>query len=254
VTISWRRVSLTNEQRTPVEMRFIDMFMTALGSLLFLAVLLSFLIIHLPRSGQTITAPRPMPIAKLRILTKTLPDARVGEPYYFALAYRGGTGPISWKISLNEAPLGISFDPEQGVFSGVPSEVDTKRFVVEARDARGPAEPRDYSIRVTSAPVTAQTVSMWIAVLLSITLVLCSFMAVAISINENQTAQMARDAHRRGQGTLTINRTLYKSETIILPDGINELLRTARTSLKIARFTFLAAVAVAGYIIWIIWG
>jgi cell division protein FtsB len=45
----WHR-GQRDDQHTPVEMRFIDMFMTALGSLVFLALLLAFL---LPKTTQS---------------------------------------------------------------------------------------------------------------------------------------------------------------------------------------------------------
>jgi hypothetical protein len=51
------------------------------------------------------------------ILTESLPDGRVGEPYHFVLQAECTTG--LWFIS-GEVPPGLSFNSE-GVFSGTPT-------------------------------------------------------------------------------------------------------------------------------------
>ena len=53
MTSSWRQLSAREGHGAPVEMRFVDMFMTALGSLVFIALLLVFL---LPKTAEVFLA------------------------------------------------------------------------------------------------------------------------------------------------------------------------------------------------------
>src|SRR6266853_728910 len=104
----WGASHRTDRHAVPVEMRFIDMFMAALGALIFMAMLLAFLLRFVPQgaTAQPSRDPRSSPKKELSLLTRTLPSARVGEPYELAFAYRGGTGDIAWEIAAGAQELG----------------------------------------------------------------------------------------------------------------------------------------------------
>jgi hypothetical protein len=57
----WQR-SRGDDPQAPIEMRFIDMFMAALGSLVFLALLLVFLLPKTTQQGTNLEQPRLTPV------------------------------------------------------------------------------------------------------------------------------------------------------------------------------------------------
>lgn len=159
----------------PVEMRFIDMFMAALGALIFLAMLLSLLIQHRPT--QDIDLPpklnqngnRP-----LQLITKAIPAAMVGQPYEFAFAYRGGADPILWQIAVGEDELdeGLAFSSDNGVLSGTPENSGVNQFVLRIVDASGRGEEHAYDLKIGGPKVDSYEVESLLAGVMLLVLML----------------------------------------------------------------------------------
>ncbi len=77
------------------------------------------------------------PPPALEILTKSLPDAVLGEPYNFPLRSHGGWPPYTWRLSGDLPPWARL---EEGVISGVPLHVSllgTHTISVVVQDSHG---------------------------------------------------------------------------------------------------------------------
>jgi len=132
---TWGHTRGAERYAVPVEMRFVDMFMAALGALIFMAMLLAFLLKFIPVQGEG--TPSPLPAAStLRLLSPQLAPARVGEPYEYPFAYRGGTSAVRWEIvaGARDAAPDLRFDAQQGTLSGTPTAPRSIHFVLRVRD------------------------------------------------------------------------------------------------------------------------
>jgi hypothetical protein len=68
-------------------------------------------------------------------LGNSLQDAIVNKQYYATLTVNGGKGPLAWSILSGSLPPGISLNPQFGTFSGVPTQLGTYNFTVQAKDS-----------------------------------------------------------------------------------------------------------------------
>ena len=69
---------------------------------------------------RRVWAPRVYP--PVEILTTTLPDGVVGEPYIFTLIATGGDGTFVWKLTNGTTlPDGLTLNPTTGLISGTPT-------------------------------------------------------------------------------------------------------------------------------------
>ncbi len=112
---------------SPVELRFIDLFMLIVAALVFVAVV-----------AMLISSP-PRPPAPLAVLTRTLPLALQDEPYEIYLAGRGGQPPYGWTIAGGELPEGLGLDANSGRIFGAPKSHGTVEVEVELRDGMNEA-------------------------------------------------------------------------------------------------------------------
>ena len=95
---AWRR-GHNGAHESPIEMRFIDFFMAAIGALIFMAMAFAYLVSGQPtRATDGATAPSNTP-ERLMLSTKTLPPAQAEQDYELAFAYRGGTPPMRGRIA-----------------------------------------------------------------------------------------------------------------------------------------------------------
>lgn len=85
--------------------------------------------------------------APLEITTTQLPDGMQGKTYNIELRVEGGAPPYTWDIT-GDLPEGLSLSTS-GVVSGIPSNTDSHRFTVRARDSasREVSRELDLSIR-----------------------------------------------------------------------------------------------------------
>src|SRR5882672_10810557 len=187
-------------------MRFIDMFMAALGALIFMAMILAFLLSFTPPSAPpTQTAHDEVPpIAAIpfSIATTSLPPGREGKPYQFAFAYRGGVAPVTWSIAVGrqELPPKMQFDATTGVLSGTPPDSATIRFVLQATDKLGAQARHPYEMAIEAAPtdVKGSVTRAWPIILLII-LVLLWLICRAAAGFAHERCRVLREAYDAGE-------------------------------------------------------
>jgi hypothetical protein len=125
----------------PVEMRFVDLFMIIVVTLMFITVML-IIISSLVPPGQDV-APK--------ISTKAMPPALVNQPYSLTLAGTGGANPYLWRIESGTLPTGLTLDSSAGVISGVPTQLERRQLTVELVDAKKRSDKREVSLQVRPA-------------------------------------------------------------------------------------------------------
>jgi hypothetical protein len=78
--------------------------------------------------------------AKLAVVKKPLPAAKVGKAYRGKLTATGGVAPLKWNILGRKPgflPAGIKFNSRTGVFSGTPTKAGAYRLRMQAVDKLG---------------------------------------------------------------------------------------------------------------------
>ncbi|WEK18236.1 MAG: Ig-like domain-containing protein [Candidatus Pedobacter colombiensis] len=83
----------------------------------------------------------------LAILPATLPVARRGAAYSQQLSTSETSGVITWELTYGTPPLGILFNKQTGVLSGVPMYSGTYTFVIKAIQ-NGVMATRQYNLQV----------------------------------------------------------------------------------------------------------
>ncbi|QSQ21722.1 putative Ig domain-containing protein [Pyxidicoccus parkwayensis] len=72
----------------------------------------------------------------LDMLTRSLPDGRVGSTYSYTLHSFGGTPPFSWSWAwTGPAPAGLQLDKDQGLIYGKPSQAGTYTVTLTVSDS-----------------------------------------------------------------------------------------------------------------------
>jgi len=120
-----RRRSVSSDH--PVELRFVDMLLIIVATLMIVTVVLSVV-------SQVTTAGRPD--APPVITTESAPTAIVGQPYELTIAVRGGDGNYQWTTTGGQLPAGLSM-AQDGVVVGTPRAAQTARVGVRVRDGGG---------------------------------------------------------------------------------------------------------------------
>lgn len=126
----------------PVELRFVDMLLIIIASLMFVTILLS-VISAFTGSGRPDVAPV--------VTTEVAPDAIEGERYQLTLAALGGDGDYVWKTVDGGLPEGLGLT-EDGTIEGTPAKQETGDVSVQVKDGSGRAsESRRLNLRVRPA-------------------------------------------------------------------------------------------------------
>jgi hypothetical protein len=255
VNTRWRTRSSSGPPRAPVELRFIDMFMTALGSLIFLALLLVFLVRWLPKQPSVADRPHVNTTAELRIVTAILLPGRVDDPYSMAIAYRDGSGHVSWSISPgpDALPPGTTFNAAQGIISGSPTEEGIFRFVVAATDDTGGRDSRDYQILVERSLTSHSSVGIWVAAVLVAFIGFLAFILRGGASSMRAHAARAQAAYDRNESTYQHGSGAHGVTIYELPQGIGQLHALAVSWQRKSRILTVCAVLVGIYLIWAIW-
>ncbi|MEQ1617739.1 MAG: Ig domain-containing protein [Terricaulis sp.] len=242
--------------RHPVEMRFVDMFMTALGSLIFMALLLVFVIVNFPTEGLTPPEDAPVETRELLLATKTMPQARPGERYETALAYRGGVGAIRWSLSTGEGglPPGVEFNADEGAISGTPVAVGVFRFTVTAVDARNNSVSRGYEIEVKAPPVSSKAFNLWVAGILALVLAYLGISYAGNSMHQARLRAHASKLHALGLKTMPVSLQGRGEGSYELPGAIDHFAQAAGAARNKSILAFLGAGAAVGYIFWVLNG
>jgi hypothetical protein len=85
----------------------------------------------------------------LCVTTQSLPDARGGSAYTYALQAAGNTGAVRWALESGTLPPGIELDPQTGLLSGTPEKTArTYELTVSASDVLGKRPPVPLSLKV----------------------------------------------------------------------------------------------------------
>jgi hypothetical protein len=83
----------------------------------------------------------------LRMMTRALPDGRVGAEYSYTLRAAGATGAYSWAVQDGELPPGVLLDASQGLLHGTPSRPGTYTVRISVADL-AQLQDRTLTLRV----------------------------------------------------------------------------------------------------------
>lgn len=141
----------------PVELRFVDLLLIVVATVMFMAVLLT-VVSALSSNGRPDVAPR--------ITTVSAPAALTGRPYQLTLA-AVGEGTLTWQLVRGPLPSGLALDPS-GVLHGTAARAEQDMVTIGVRDDQhrtdqrqllvstqltGPAAPQPSALRVESPTV-----------------------------------------------------------------------------------------------------
>lgn len=218
----WRRKLSGESHAVPVEMRFVDMFMAALGALIFMAMLFAFLLKGIRPDASPI--PAATDTSPLRLTTKGLPAARQNEPYEVAFAYRGGRGAVIFEIAageIGEIP-GMQFDASEGMLRGTPNAQGTLRFVLRIRDSANETTERPYELLIVPSRKGTRTAERWLNGLMIAGALIVLLMLLGIYATLGHVMQGIEAAWDRGEFSFTYQNSDNETTTVDLPGGIEE--------------------------------
>lgn len=84
----------------------------------------------------------------LQIVSQTLPTATVGAPCQYLFLASGGRSPYSWSVASGGLPLGLTFTPATGEFTGTPQANGTSNFRLRVQDDTGSTSEREFAFVV----------------------------------------------------------------------------------------------------------
>ena len=232
---------------SPVEMRFIDLFMAAVGSLIFMTMVLVAIVARMPNEAQVSPTPGLVPEKDLRLLTSNLPTAQVGSPYGEALALRGGKPPFTWEI-VGSTPRGLVFDTQEGVFQGTPTSPSSASLLVRVHDAAGHATERGYSLTVLQ-PSTSARSSRWVAYILLAVLALLALLFIGSAWNLQAKITHLEQAGARGEEEVVFSGSLGVEERVTVSEGRSTKIAERRAALFFAGVCLLVGAIVGVYIL-----
>jgi putative Ig domain-containing protein len=100
-------------------------------------------------SGDDSVAPN---TARVRIITTTLPDGTLDEPYAQLVSCSGGSGACAWRVNESLLPAGVSFDAVAGLIVGVPAKIETGSIALDAYDVNYPTNSTSATLTLTIDP------------------------------------------------------------------------------------------------------
>lgn len=161
---SWNRRSSRPGLEPPIELRFVDLFMILMTTLIFIAVILSIISAAIPpgpgRYGKDKPVaverpPVPPPVIRQPLRVKAasiaLPKATFLSAYKVLLQAEGGSPPYRWRLVKGELPPGLKWSA-QGVLQGRPrGSGETFTFSMEAADAANRRLSQEFVVIVNPA-------------------------------------------------------------------------------------------------------
>lgn len=131
----------TSGSDVPVELRFVDMLLIIIATLMFVAVLLTIVSAFAGSASINLA---------LRITTRSAPAALTGQPYELRLAAAGGDGSYSWRVAAGRLPAGM-FLISDGTVSGDPAQVGSATATIEVVDGQQRSARRQIVFGVLSS-------------------------------------------------------------------------------------------------------
>ncbi|MEA2603491.1 MAG: hypothetical protein QOF89_4483 [Acidobacteriota bacterium] len=175
----WSRGSRSSGVEPPIELRFVDLFMILVTTLIFITVILSIVSAFVGKGGRSEPLVRVQPspggadehrlprrveptagalaterqarpqIVAPRIL---LPDARAETAYQFELRMNGGSPPFRWQLAGGKLPRGLRLSPD-GAVLGVPQGKEgMSEFSVRVVDTARRRWTQPLALRIAPAP------------------------------------------------------------------------------------------------------
>ncbi|OHB71729.1 MAG: hypothetical protein A2W23_06980 [Planctomycetes bacterium RBG_16_43_13] len=87
------------------------------------------------------------------ILTTSLPEATIEQPYSQSLSGTGGTAPLTWGITTGSLPPGIILNSATGALSGTPTASGIYPFTIRLMDSNAVSLNKELSITVNTGLV-----------------------------------------------------------------------------------------------------
>ena len=129
----------------PIELRFVDLFMILVTTLMFTTVVLS-LVSATGGQGERIEPPH--------ILTQGAPAALQGQPYQLMLSASGGTGNYRWTLTSGALPQGLKLR-EDGLIYGVPTQTERATVQVKVADQSGRTGEGSFPLETLASQTTS---------------------------------------------------------------------------------------------------
>lgn len=86
------------------------------------------------------------------IVTGTLPNWTINQPYSQTISTNGGFAPLTFSVSSRNLPTGLSLDSTSGIISGTPTATGAYNFTVTVTDATGATSTQPYSVTINPPP------------------------------------------------------------------------------------------------------
>lgn len=144
---AWRRTARGNGVEPPIELRFVDLFMILVTTLIFITVILSLISAAIPPAPDDRGTDGGAP----RIVSGDLPAALVGRPYAVTLAACADAAAYRWELVAGRLPENLALDPATGVIAGVPGKIEATRFTVGVEAPGGAAATAPLALAVEVA-------------------------------------------------------------------------------------------------------
>src|SRR6476660_4638126 len=87
----------------------------------------------------------------LAIVTTSLPDGQINQPYSASVGASGGTVPYLWSVTP-ALPSGLSFNTQTGAITGTPGTVGTTSHTFTLADSSIPPQTVEQSLSLTIKP------------------------------------------------------------------------------------------------------
>lgn len=113
-------------------------------------------------AGRSASADALVQVDRLGILSTSLPNAIVNNPYTTTLKAVAGDGSYTWVVTAGALPVGLTIAFSTGVISGTPTAIGTSTFTARVTDGRGNTGSADLAIRVLAGfpPLDVATQSL----------------------------------------------------------------------------------------------
>lgn len=103
-------------------------------------------------SSPQLTATKALSITIIPVLsvtTTSLPNGITSTAYSATLASAGGSGAVTWSVTLGSLPAGLSLNASTGAITGTPTTAGTSSFTVQAADSGSPQQKVTKALSIT---------------------------------------------------------------------------------------------------------